>query len=55
MTDKDVSKRPVHCTDIPRKKYLLRHNNEWIIDLKADKLLSMTFDKMTKKENFLSS
>ena len=46
ITDKDLSKRPVHCTDLTRKKYLLRHNNEWIIDPKADKLLSMTFDKM---------
>jgi hypothetical protein len=46
ITDKDVSKRPVHCTDIPRKKYLLRHNNEWIIDAKADQLLTMTFNKM---------
>jgi stringent starvation protein B len=40
-------------TDIPRKKYLLRFNNEWIIDQQADKLLTMTFNKMTKKENFL--
>jgi hypothetical protein len=46
INDKDLSKRPVHCTDLTRKKYLLRHNNEWIIDPKADKLLSMTFDKM---------
>jgi hypothetical protein len=46
INEKDVSKRPVHCTDIPRKKYLLRHNNEWIIDLKADKLLTITFNKM---------
>ena len=46
ITDKDISKRPVHCTDIPRKKYLLRFNNEWIIDQQADKLLTMTFNKM---------
>jgi hypothetical protein len=45
----------VASTDISRKKYLLRHNNEWIVDPNADKLLTMTFNKMTKKENFLSS
>ena len=46
ITDKEVSKRPVHCTDSSRKKYLLRYKNEWIIDAKADKLLTMTFNKM---------
>jgi hypothetical protein len=46
VEDKDLSKRPVHCTDSSRKKYLLRHNNEWIIDQQADKLLTMTFNKM---------
>ena len=46
ITDKEVSKRPVHCTDSSRNKYLLRYKNEWIIDAKADKLLTMTFNKM---------
>ena len=46
VTDKDLSKRPVHCTDFTRKKYLLRYKNEWIVDPRADKLLTMTFNKM---------
>jgi hypothetical protein len=46
VTNKELSKRPVHCTDISRRKYLLRHKNEWIVDLQADQLLSITFDKM---------
>ena len=46
VTNKELSKRPVHCTDISRRKYLLRYKNEWIVDLQADQLLSITFDKM---------
>jgi hypothetical protein len=54
ITDKEISKRPVHCTDLSRDKYLLRYNNEWIIDLKANKLLSITFDKMKDAYNIES-
>ena len=54
VQDKELSKRPVHCTDISRKKYLLRHNNEWIIDPNADKLLTMTFNKMKDAYNLES-
>jgi hypothetical protein len=44
----------VASTDISRKKYLLRHNNEWIIDPNADKLLTMTFNKMKDAYNLES-
>lgn len=34
----DVRKRPLHCLDSARHKYLLRTNNEWVIDHNARKI-----------------
>lgn len=40
ITDMDVKKRPIHCLDTARDKYLLRTNNAWVVDHKAKKIFS---------------
>lgn len=40
ITDIDVKKRPIHCLDTARDKYLLRTNNAWVVDHKAKKIFS---------------
>ena len=42
----DLNKRSLHCTDESRDKFLLRHNNSWMIDKKASAILEKAFNKV---------
>lgn len=35
----NVEKRPFHCTDVSRSKYLVRTKNEWCTDYKCSKVM----------------
>ncbi|MCH8171261.1 MAG: hypothetical protein IIB07_09080 [Bacteroidetes bacterium] len=41
-----LEKRPFHCVDGSRNKYLLYTKNEWSIDLKGDKILNEVYPKV---------
>lgn len=44
----DINKRPFHCVDISRSKYLLRTNDDWEIDYRCAKILSTTYPVLRK-------
>jgi len=39
----DVKKRPFHCTDLSRNKYMLRKNNDWVVDPRGEKILDIAY------------
>ena len=41
-----VEKRPIHCVDSARNKYLLRQNNDWIIDDNGKLLIKEAYEKI---------
>ena len=41
-------KRPIHCIDKPRRKIMLRENDEWIIDFAGKKMLQGTYPLIRK-------
>lgn len=43
-----VEKRPIHCIDMSRHKFMCRENDAWIIDEKGERLLRATFDKIAE-------
>jgi len=46
IKDIELAKRPFHCLDDARSKYMLRVNNNWDIDKKADRILTATYPKI---------
>ena len=42
----EIEKRPFHCVDDARSKYLLRENDDWSVDKKGFKILSEAFPKI---------
>ena len=41
-----IEKRPFHCVDNSRNKYLLREKNKWGIDNKGEKILDAVYPKV---------
>jgi len=46
IKDIELAKRPFHCLDDARSKYMLRVNDNWDIDKKADKILTAAYPKI---------
>ena len=44
----DIDKRPFHCVDNSRNKYMLRTGNDWKVDHNGNKILSKTINKIRK-------
>lgn len=44
----DIDKRPLHCVDTSRNKFMLRTNDDWIIDQQGKIILDTTSDKIKK-------
>ena len=42
----ELPKRPFHCVDMSRSKYMLRSNDTWNVDLKGEKILKQTCPKI---------
>jgi phenolic acid decarboxylase len=45
----DITKRPIHCTDLKRQTLYVKENNEWHKDTAEDLLLNVVVNKTTKK------
>ena len=48
LSSMEVSKRPMHCTDLKRETLYIKDNNEWQIDDEKDKIKEAV-DKVTNK------
>nr|QBK88736.1 MAG: cholesterol-binding START domain containing protein [Mimivirus LCMiAC01] len=48
ITDIAIEKRPFHCTDLARKKYVLHTENDWKVDDKGEMILNKTYPKIRK-------
>ena len=46
IDDVDLEKRPFHCLDGSRSKYLLRTNDDWNVDTKGEKILNCSYKKL---------
>ena len=46
ITNVDVPNRPFHCVDGSRNKYLLRTNNDWMVDRNASRIIDTTIEKI---------
>ena len=46
IDDVDLEKRPFHCLDGSRSKYLLRTNDDWNVDPKGEKILNSGYKKL---------
>ena len=46
IDDLDLDKRPFHCLDGSRSKYLLRTKDDWSVDQKGEKILNTGYSKM---------
>ena len=53
LTDMEVSKRPIHCTDLKRETIYLKEDNEWNKDEKENNKLKDAIEKVEYK-NFYS-
>jgi len=42
----DIDKRPFHCLDTSRCKYMLRRKNEWNIDQNGETIITMGCNKV---------
>ena len=52
IDDIEIDKRPFHCIDISRCKYLLRSKNDWDVDQCGESILTYGCNKITKKVFF---
>ncbi len=46
ITDVDLDKRPFHCVDDSRNKYLLYTGNNWKIDKNANRIIDSAINKV---------
>ena len=46
VTGKDMDKRPFHCVDESRNKYLLRTNNDWKVDNGGQRIIEDAIEKI---------
>ena len=46
VTGKDMNKRPFHCVDESRNKYLLRTNNDWKVDNGGQRIIEDAIEKI---------
>lgn len=46
ITNIKVEKRPFHCVDDARNKYIVRENDDWVIDKNGNKILTTTYSKI---------
>jgi hypothetical protein len=53
LKDMEVTKRPIHCTDLKRETIYLKEDNEWNKDEKENKKLKDAIEKVECK-NFQS-
>ena len=49
IKDMDVTKRPMHCTDLKRETMYIKDNNEWAKDTPANTKLHKMIDYMAKQ------
>ena len=42
IKDKEINKRSIHCVDSARKKFVVRENDNWQIDIKGKKILTIS-------------
>lgn len=40
---KPIEERPIHCVDVAREKYVLRTNDNWIVDIKGNIILDTAY------------
>ena len=50
LNDLGKDKRPFHCVDSSRDKYLLREKDDWEIDLKGEKIMNKAIN--TTRDNY---
>jgi hypothetical protein len=50
LNDLEKDKRPFHCVDGSRDKYLLREEDNWSIDLKGEKIMNKAMN--TTRDNY---
>jgi len=47
----EIEKRPFHCVDQSRQKILLRNNDEWNVDNKAQQIIKKCYDLLRNEWN----
>ena len=48
----EIEKRPFHCVDGSRTKYMLHTNNDWVVDNNGTKILNSTYPKIRSVYNY---
>ena len=46
--NKPINKRPILCTDASRHKFIIRKDNEWVIDTNGLKIYEIVHQPMSK-------